>query len=115
MGHHGHIDGLRALVVGNACIDDVDADALDGQRRTPGCQPQAQHEGRAVRLQQRAQVLQRLAECRGQLCRHHLVARDALPCQGAGHAPAGVDRGVVERVEAREQDGGHGAMVARAQ
>jgi hypothetical protein len=78
-GHHGCIDRLRALVVGNAGVDQVDGDALDRQRAAPARLPQAQHQRGPVLCQQRLQPFLRCAERRGQLRRHH---RDGRQCAG---------------------------------
>jgi len=105
---------LLAGVVGNACVVNIDGDALDGHLGSAASLPHGNHHLRLQRLQQLAEHFVGFAEDGRQLSRDDLGAGDSLAIEGAHGFPRRIDGFVLERVETGDEDGRHDVLLLAA-
>ena len=96
---------LRARIVCNTRILNIDGNALQRQAGSATRQPQAQYQRGLVLAQQGGETFARGCKLCGQLRSHHAVAVQGLAMQGLRYQPTGVDGLAAKGIKACQQHG----------
>lgn len=101
---HAHVDRLRAVVVGDARVDEVERDALEGQFAAPASQAQREHHAGRVFGQQCIDALARARKRHRQDRPDHRMRADVRVRERTHHLLRGIVGIGAEGFEAGEQD-----------